>query len=120
MNKSILLITLVVILGIGGYFVFNKSKSTTTPATLSTPVTKNTVVIKNFSFSPATLTVKVGETVNWVNQDLSGHSATSDSTTFDTGVFDSGSTKSVTFDKSGTFTYHCTVHPNMKGTIIVE
>lgn len=81
---------------------------------------QNAVSIQNFTFSPATLTVKVGDKVTWTNQDSVGHSATADDNSFDTGVLSRGQSGSVTFSKAGTYTYHCSVHPTMKGTIIVQ
>lgn len=81
---------------------------------------KNAVTIQGFAFSPPTLTIKVGESVTWTNKDLVGHSATADDKSFDIGVIGQGESATATFIKAGTFTYHCTPHPNMKGTIIVE
>jgi plastocyanin len=71
-------------------------------------------------FSPANLTVKVGKTVTWVNKDTVTHTVTSDgSVLFDSGFMPTGSTFQFTFTMSGTFPYYCTVHPYMKGTIVV-
>lgn len=81
---------------------------------------KNAVSIQNFAFSPTTLTIKVGDKVTWTNKDSAGHSATADDGSFDTGVLSQGQSGSVTFSKAGTYTYHCSVHPMMKGTIIVK
>ncbi|MBI4092003.1 MAG: cupredoxin family copper-binding protein [Candidatus Levybacteria bacterium] len=81
---------------------------------------KINVEIKNFAFGPKTLTVKKGTTIVWTNQDSVGHTATSDDGNFDTGLLEKGESKSVTFDEAGTFTYHCTPHPYMKATIVVE
>lgn len=81
---------------------------------------KNSVSIQNFAFSPATLTIKAGDKVSWTNQDSAGHSATADDSSFDTGVLAQGQSGSITFSKAGTYTYHCSVHPMMKGTIIVQ
>lgn len=78
------------------------------------------VEIKDFAFAPKTVTVKVGDTVTWENKDSVAHTATADDKSFDTGMLAQGKKGSVTFDKAGTYTYHCTPHPNMKGTIIVE
>jgi plastocyanin len=70
---------------------------------------------------PATLTVNVGDRVTWTNQDTAPHTVTSDTA----GVFDvrtegSGGTGSLTFNTAGTFPFHCTIHPNMKGTMVVQ
>lgn len=75
------------------------------------------VVIRDFEFSPGTIAISAGETVTWTNSGPSGHSATSDS--FDTGVFSQGERRSQRFDTAGTFSYFCTVHPSMKGTLRV-
>lgn len=117
-----------VIYGVVYYFVFAKKGSPTynqptqypTQQTPSAPVTKNSVQISNFNFSPATLTVKIGDTVTWTNQDSMGHSATADDKSFDTGVFGQGKSGTVTLSKAGTYPYHCSVHPSMHGTIIVQ
>lgn len=96
------------------------SPTSSTSPTSPAPAAKNSVEISNFAFSPATLTVKVGDTVTWTNKDSMGHSATANDNSFDTGILDQGKLGTVTFSKVGTYTYHCSVHPNMHGTIIVQ
>lgn len=78
------------------------------------------VTIQNFAFGPATVTVNVGDTVSWTNQDDVGHTATADGGEFDTGILSQGQSGSATFDTAGTFTYFCQPHPNMKGTVVVQ
>lgn len=90
------------------------------PTNAAPATAQNAVTIQNFAFSPATITVKAGDKVTWTNQDSVGHSATADDQSFDTGILDQGQSGSVTFSKAGTYTYHCSAHPNMKGTIIVQ
>ena len=75
-------------------------------------------------FSPANYTVKVGQTVVWENGDGSTHTVTSASVPsgaqpFDSGNLAPGGTFSVTFTLAGTYQYYCTIHPWMKGTIVV-
>lgn len=78
------------------------------------------VTIKDFEFTPKSITVNVGDTVEWTNNGPTGHSATSDeSGQWDTGVLKKGASGSHTFNQAGTFKYHCTPHPNMKATITV-
>lgn len=77
------------------------------------------VTIKDFSFQPATITVNVGDTVTWTNEDSAPHSATADDGSFDTGVFGKGQSRSHTFTKAGEFSYYCAPHPNMKATVKV-
>ncbi len=79
------------------------------------------VTIQNFAFSPATLTVKAGDTVVWTNQDSSSHTVVSDSgSEIASGTLPQGGTYSHTFNSAGTYDYHCGIHQNMKGKIIVE
>ena len=77
------------------------------------------VTIHDFAFGPASLTVHVGDTVSWFNQGPSGHSATADGGSFNTGVLPKGGSGSFTFRTPGTFSYHCTPHPFMKASITV-
>lgn len=98
----------------------SSQQTQTNPTKGSSVMAKNAVTIQNMAFSPATLTVKVGDKVTWTNQDSVGHSATADDSSFDTGVIAQGQSGSNTFAKAGTYTYHCSVHPNMKATIIVQ
>jgi plastocyanin len=85
------------------------------------PAAGAAVAISNFAFSPADITVKVGDTVTWTNNDSVGHTVTSD-----TGAFDSpnpiaqGSTYSFKFTKAGTYPYHCAVHPSMTAKVTVQ
>jgi amicyanin len=82
----------------------------------------DSVNIDNFAFSPAKITVKVGTTVTWTNKDSVTHTVTSDdgsAAAFDSGNLESGKTYQFTFQKAGTYTYHCNIHPDMQGTIVV-
>jgi amicyanin len=77
------------------------------------------IKIKNFAFDPATITLKVGTTVTWINEDSASHTITSEGK-FDSGILNKGDTFSYTFNEAGTFEYICTLHPKMKGRVIVE
>jgi len=93
---------------------------TTIPVPQTThSVSANTILIKNFAFDPASMTVTVGSTVRWVNQDSVPHRILftdgADSTIL--APMQSWSRK---FDRTGTYDYSCTIHPTMQGTIIVE
>lgn len=100
----------------------NQSTQTQPGATNTNSISTNadTVQLKNFSFNPDTLTVKKGTTVTFMNSDSVTHTVTSDDGSFDTGNISSGASQTVTFSKTGTYTYHCSIHPMMKGTIVVE
>ena len=74
-----------------------------------------------FVFKPKTLTISVGMKVVWINKTQVEHTATSDDgTTFNSGPIAPGGKFGFVFTKKGTFTYHCTFHPFMTGTIIVN
>ena len=85
----------------------------------TTSVSDNTIRIKNFAFDPASIRVKVGSTVRWVNQDSVPHRILftdgADST-----VLAGSQSWSRKFDVAGTYDYACTIHPAMQGTVIVE
>jgi LPXTG-motif cell wall-anchored protein len=78
------------------------------------------VTISDFKFSPGTVTVNVGDTVTWSNSGPTGHSATANDGSFDTGILQKGSSGSHTFSQAGSFSYICTPHPFMKGTVVVQ
>jgi plastocyanin len=79
-----------------------------------------TVSIKNFAFDPPNATVSPGTTVTWVNNDQVPHTATADDGAFDSGTLQPGQSYSFTFDKAGTYAYHCNIHPYMTATITVS
>lgn len=90
---------------------------------LATAVSADVSVnIMNFKFDPTPLVIPVGTTVAWTNQDSAPHTATSDpgsAFVFDTGMLHKGESGKITFTAVGTFAYHCSVHPNMHGTVTV-
>ena len=86
---------------------------------LAEPAT-HTVVMKAMAFVPQTLTVTKGDTVVWVNEDLFSHTATAAGSGFDSGEVVPKKTFRYVADKRGTFAYVCTLHPTMKGTLVVE
>ena len=75
------------------------------------------VQMRDFSFSPATITVNVGDSVTWVNAGDEPHNAVGDN--FSTSLLDAGESGSESFSSAGSFAYICTVHPQMKGTVKV-
>jgi len=77
------------------------------------------VTIVDFAFSPATVTVSVGDTVTWRNTGQAPHNATASDGSFKTPDLNNGQSASHTFNSAGTFSYICTIHPNMHGTIRV-
>jgi len=80
--------------------------------------TSQTVVIQNFSFAPSLTTINVGESITWHNLDAFNHTATSDTGAFDTAIPAAGN-KTIPFSVAGSYAYHCSIHPTMKGTVVV-
>lgn len=96
------------------------STKTPTLTPTNTPVPPaSTVVISNFAFTPTTTTVSLGTVVTWVNQDTVAHTSTSDTGLWDSKTIKVGGTYSFTFTAPGTYTYHCSIHPFMKASIVV-
>jgi plastocyanin len=77
------------------------------------------VNIANMAFSPASYTVKAGITVTWTNNDNMIHTVTANDSSFSSGNISIGSSYSMTFSVAGTYPYHCTIHPGMKGSVVV-
>lgn len=112
-------------------FAAGCGNSDTTTTTMGSPISPTnpegtnppnllTVTIRNGVYSPNPVSVKVGQSVNWLNSDSIAHTAT------DPGVFDTGSIAPtsaadvpVPFNTPGTFTYHCTIHANETASIVV-
>jgi amicyanin len=78
------------------------------------------VKIENFTFNQQRVTIKVGTTVTWVNEDDIPHTATSSTKLFNSKTLDTNDKFSFTFTTPGTYEYFCALHPHMKGSIVVE
>jgi len=79
-----------------------------------------TVKIDNFSFSPAMLEIKAGTTVTWTNADDIPHTVVSDDKVFKSKALDTDEKFSFTFDKPGTYSYFCSLHPKMTAKVVVQ
>ncbi len=77
------------------------------------------VDIVNFAYRPATLTIGAGSKVVFANTSSRAHTATRKGS-FTTGRIKAGKSASISFSRRGTFAYHCTIHPFMKGKILVD
>jgi plastocyanin len=78
------------------------------------------VVIQSMQFRPASVTIKAGESVAWVNSDDRDHKIVGDGDSFASGNLSSGQSFTQRFEKPGRFGYSCAYHPRMKGTVVVE
>jgi plastocyanin len=89
-------------------------------ATPVAPAQTSTVTIQMFTYSPDPVTVAVGDSIQWINQDDMIHTATADDGTWNTGDISGGTTSApIIFGRAGTFPYHCIPRPGMKGTVQV-
>ena len=115
MKKKFIYLTLIILTGI---FVYgcSSNKAKVTPET-STPAA--TVSIENFAFSPATVNIKVGQSVTWTNKDTAPHTATDLAGAFDSGSLATSQTFNFKFNTAGTYTYHCLIHSMMTNATVV-
>ena len=108
--------------GCGGGYSTPSSPTTTNPAPAASP---NTIAIPagaqtrgSAGYAPNPITVTAGTTVTWTNNDTTAHTATGDG--FDSGVIGAGASYQFTFQNRGTFAYHCSFHPGMVGSVVVQ
>jgi plastocyanin len=95
------------------------STSNTSPGGPSVSIVAGAFALTTTAYSPNPQTISRGSTVTFINNDTTSHTATS-SGTFDTGTIGPGGRASVTLQNAGSITYHCTIHPGMVGTLIVQ
>lgn len=134
MNKLVLTIILAAIIVAGAVYGINKGDKTTTNSpnvttsnsTSATQPKEQTVAtdkvnIQNYAFTPATITVKKGTAVTWTNDDTVAHTVNENDGKNGPSAPDlaPGKTYSFTFNNTGTFHYHCALHPDMTGTVTV-
>jgi LPXTG-motif cell wall-anchored protein len=75
------------------------------------------VVMRDIAFVPKTITVQVGDTITWTNEDSEPHNAIANDDSFRTATIQQDETASATIDEAGTHTYFCSIHAGMKGTV---
>jgi len=100
----------------------SSSPSSPTNGTTGTPVSivNGSSTLTTTAYSPNPVSISVGGTVTWTNNDSTAHTATADNGSFSSGNIAPGGKFSQTFSTAGTFTYKCTIHPNMVGTVTVR
>lgn len=106
-------------LGTTGAAVLMQSART---AAAATSATQPAVTISHYSFQPGALTVTKGSTVTWINKDDDVHTikSTDGPEAFSSPALDNGNRFGFTFHRAGTYHYVCSVHPYMRGTIVVR
>ena len=120
--KKLMFFTLAVLVGAAVMIAGCTSYSTPSPS--SSPQTstasQNSIAMKGLAFNPSALTISKGANVTWTNDDSTTHTVTSDTGAFESGNLSPGNSFTRQFNDTGTFPYHCTIHPSMKGTITVQ
>jgi len=95
------------------------SNTTTGTGGSTTTAGGASVEIKDFAFTPSSVEIAVGDSVTWTNNDPATHTVTGDGG-IDSGDLAQGQTYSHPFDAAGTYSYKCSIHPNMTGTVTVK
>ncbi len=113
-NKNLFSVTLVVILS--GMLMVGVAVHAAGAADGQT----TSVKIDNFTFNPATITIKAGSTVHWTNGDDIPHTVASTDKLFKSKTLDTNDNFEYKFDKPGTYDYFCSLHPKMTGKVIVQ
>jgi len=124
-RATLLIVAALLIGGCGG----GGSSSSYSPPSVTTPtpmggsvsIVAGARTLTTTAYSPNPLTVSVGTTVTWVNNDTISHTATSNTAgIFDTGTIAPGGQASKQFTSAGSVSYHCTFHSGMVATINVQ
>ena len=116
-RAAILLTLLCAVLGVVGC----DSSGSSSGGSVSAPRTLNTIVIDKFAYAPVVLTVAPGTKVTIVNQDPAAHTVTAKDKSFDSGTIAMGERGEITApSKPGSYSYFCTFHQYMAGTLIVK
>jgi YVTN family beta-propeller protein len=98
----------------------NPTQAPQAPAPVAAVPQGAAVSIAKFAFMPATITISSGQSITWTNADPVAHTATSDDKVWDSGSLSPNATYTATFSQPGTYAYHCTIHPFIRGTVVVQ
>src|SRR5918993_5257874 len=121
MKRIILLMTVATLVVVSTLFVVSASGAHKHPTAKAQKKPTRTVLIQNFRFKPAHITIKRGTKVRWINKDNIAHTATANNgRSFNSGLLSKGERYSHTFKKVGKKGYHCKPHPHMRGSVVVK
>ena len=98
----------------------SSSPSSPTPAGSPVSIVSGASTLTTTAYAPNPITIAVGGTVTWMNNDNTAHTATATAGAFDSGTIAPGASFSRTFTAAGSFPYRCTLHPGMVGTVTVQ
>jgi len=114
-------VAIAVVLALATLSTAEKTVAAGPAAAPAAPLKTAEVKIDNFSFAPATITVKAGTEITWTNADDIPHTVVSDDhSTFKSKVLDTDEKFTFTASKPGTYSYFCSIHPKMTGKVVVE
>jgi len=120
-RRIILLMTVATLVVVSTLFVVSASGAYKHPTAKAQKPSTKTVLIQDFRFKPAQITIKRGTRVTWINKDPHPHTATAiNPSGFDSGRLDKGQRYTHTFKSTGTKRYFCKIHPFMKGSVVVK
>ena len=129
MRRIILLATVAAVVVVSTLFVVSVAGAHKDPAAKAHkhPTAKahkhptRTVVIRGFRFRPAQITIKRGTRVRWINKDPHTHTVTANKKgSFNSGRLGKGQSYSHVFRTAGKKAYHCEIHPDMRGRVVVK
>jgi plastocyanin len=120
MRRIVLLMTVAALVVVSTLFAVSVAGAHKQPTAMAKHPTR-TVLIKNFSFKPAHITIKRGTKVRWINKDSTAHTATANNgRSFDSGRLGKGQRYTHTFKRTGKKPYHCEIHPDMRASVVVK
>ena len=121
MRRIILLMTVAALVVVSTLLVVSIAGAHKHPMAKAQKHPTKTVLIKNFSFKPASITIKRGTKVRWINQDFDVHTATANNgKSFKSGLLFPRQRYTHTFKSAGKKRYLCKIHPHMKGSVVVK
>jgi plastocyanin len=121
MRRIILLITVAAVVVVGTLLAVSVAGAHKHSTAKASKNSTRTVLIQNFSFKPAHITIKRGTKVRWINKDSTAHTATANNgRSFDSGRLGKGKSYTHTFKSVGKKPYHCEIHPDMRASLVVK
>jgi plastocyanin len=121
-NMKIAVILLMPSLVVASFYALSVAVPSSATAQAAAPAAAedSTISIREFMFSPMSLTVTAGTTVHWKNLDAEPHTVRGVDANFRSNPMDQNDTFAYKFDQPGTYRYVCSIHPQMLGTIVVK
>src|SRR5215204_272702 len=120
MRRIILLMTVAAVVVVGTLLAVSVAGAHKHPTAMAQKHPTRTVLIQDFSFKPAHITIKRGTKVRWINKDSTAHTATANNgRSFNSGLLRKGERYSHRFKRAGKKGYHCRPHPFMRGSVTV-